>query len=79
MKNGIEQPMTKPANPSAFPSEYRYGGHAGMTLRDWFAGQALVGVITRNKIYLNGLTGQWKEAAEQAYATADAMLEARGE
>lgn len=27
-------------NPSAFPRDERYLGHNGMTLRDWFAGQA---------------------------------------
>lgn len=42
-------------------------GHGqGMTLRDWFAGQALI-----------GLTGSPHRAAEAAYEYADAMLEAR--
>ena len=47
----------------------------GMTLRDWFAGQALVGL----------LSGQYKEQSHhnlteipaEAYLIADAMLEAR--
>lgn len=47
------------------PNSYR-----GMSLRDWFAGQALVHLGEEN----------WsaQEAAEQAYRIADAMLKARG-
>ena len=43
------------------------GLEGGMTLRDWFAGQALAGV--------NAATEQ--EAARFAYAVADAMLAER--
>ena len=42
----------------------------GMTLRDYFAGQALAGLLARPQI--PGLP-----AAEQAYLQADAMLTAR--
>ena len=45
----------------------------GMSLRDWFAGQALVG-------YLSGSTsigGTKSDAAKWAYEFADAMIEAR--
>lgn len=58
-------------NPPAFPRAD--GGwspsHDGMTLRDWFAGQALA----------NHKTLEWKpeHAAKQAYAYADAMLAER--
>ena len=51
---------------------------AGMTLRDWFAGQALAGM---HACLINA--EQWPTAsghrgmAEQAYAAADAMLAAR--
>lgn len=57
----------------------KYGSPNGMTLRDWFAGQAVTGL----------LAGQWRskpgvsarEDAESlafnAYAIADAMLSAR--
>ncbi len=63
---------------SAFPHlvphnpEFAYSAK-GMTLRDYFAGQALIGIIT----HPYGSAGQWTDAAEQAYAAADAMLEAR--
>lgn len=52
-----------------------YAQHEGMTLRDWFAGQALAGMLahpTTNP----GMT--WDVYAEEAYYMADAMLKARG-
>ena len=66
----------KPDNPPAFPVAVPHNWSMyqdGMTLRDYFAGQALVGIIT----HPYGSAGQWTDAAEQAYAAADAMLEAR--
>ena len=46
----------------------------GMTLRDWFAGQALAGM------YSNDADGyKFDKVAEAAYETADAMLKARDE
>ena len=47
-------------------------GNSGMTLRDWFAGQALAGTL----LYSGG-TGQFEDYAKQAYMQADAMLAAR--
>lgn len=35
----------KPENPHAFPYTSDYGIKQGMTLRDYFAGQALVGIL----------------------------------
>ncbi len=53
----------------AFPS----GIETGMSLRDWFAGQALSGMCTAA-----GYQGlPWDEASRQAFAAADAMLAAR--
>lgn len=43
---------------------------AGMTLRDYFAGQALTGLAAT-------ASGKWADYARGAYAIADAMLEAR--
>ncbi len=61
------------ANPPAFPySGDAYANDTGMTLRDWFAGQALAGRMARNSIYSN-----WDDAASDAYEMADAMLRAR--
>lgn len=59
----------KPENPPAFPAAY--AGHlAGMTLRDWLAGQALPS-------YLDG-SRTVETAVSMAYYTANAMLEERG-
>jgi len=55
----------------------------GMTLRDWFAGQALAGTLANHDAmmkFFNGLTdGQdlVDTLAEAAFETADAMLKAR--
>lgn len=72
---------TKDNSKPAFPNEPRgpaYGDrHDGMSLRDWFAGQALVGI----------LSGYWSnpdmcglnpnDISQEAYKSADAMLEAK--
>lgn len=42
--------------------------HQGMTLRDWFAGMALTGILSNNEF------PSWDLAAQQAYNAADAML-----
>ena len=62
-----------PAFPVTVPDKY---GRApsGMTLRDWFAGQALPVVHHHGGRY--GPQGL-KQVAEQAYEVADAMLAAR--
>ena len=55
----------------AFP-RHAYDGHDGMTLRDWFAGQALAGLL-RDGIDVFGVYA----TANDAYKMADAMLAAR--
>ena len=50
-------------------------GYGGMSLRDWFAGQALVGLLLDSE-RLKGVTDEI-EFARSAYQQADAMLEAR--
>ena len=64
-------------SPLAFPSNgNQHSAYDGMTLRDWFAGQALVGIMTQRP----DSYACWAEAnARNAYAMADAMLAARGE
>lgn len=64
----------------AFPSEFfetehgdrvqTFAGSPGMSLRDWFAGQALVTTAVH---YRGDVTG----AADRAYGYAEAMLAAR--
>ena len=46
----------------------------GMTLRDWFAGQALAGMIAWGGRYAKGMEGK---GAEECYKQADAMLTER--
>ena len=58
----------------AFPESGERGkasGGEGMTLRDWFAGQALVGLSIRREGKCDA------DDAENAYRLADAMLRAR--
>jgi hypothetical protein len=71
----------------AFPSEqsecqdgtWNQTYSPGMSLRDWFAGQALAGIVTRDDIVgtearLRHVKGS---VADLAYEYADAMLAAR--
>ena len=54
----------------------------GMSLRDWFAGQALAGIMGPNYDWFTGGTetgSRAHEAAHFAYSLADAMLAARSE
>lgn len=54
----------------------------GMTLRDWFAGQALQGILGTNYDWFTSGTetgSRTHEAAAFAYSLADAMIAARGE
>lgn len=71
-------------NPPAFPwaqQEFTLNGGSGMTLRDWFAGQALAGVIANpdaSPMCIGaGFHGSKAMIAEYAYAAADAMIAAR--
>jgi hypothetical protein len=65
----------KAAGGNAFPDQY----YPGLTIRDYFAGQALAGIARTAAAELtatarNGVYAYW---TEQAYAIADAMLDAR--
>lgn len=58
-----------PAFPTSLSAEGPFGG---MSLRDWFAGHALAGLIAQTT-----KADLAEEFARQAYVAADAMLEAR--
>lgn len=78
--------MDKPNNPPAFPRTGEGFGNSlydtpGMSLRDWFAGQALAGGLantdTTKAMAMWGSPGSKIQLAEWAYAHADAMLAER--
>lgn len=70
--------MTKDNGGNAFPALY-HDDTPGMTLRDWFAGQALVGMVTSDRKSKEGEDGNSARSrlATASYRMADAMLEAR--
>jgi hypothetical protein len=65
----------KPENPPAFPATRNgFAVHEGMSLRDWFAGQALAG-ITVGSYSGDVITPEIAASiASEAYLIADAML-----
>lgn len=58
-----------PAFPTGAVPDLAVSGAPGMSLRDWFAGQALMGLIAAE------VFGSKTEVAEHAYYYADKMLE----
>lgn len=59
-------------------------GHSGASLRDWFAGQALVGTLSNHDLLHradleNPEVPTRVVVAQWAYGVADAMLKARGQ
>jgi hypothetical protein len=54
-------------------SAYGRAGYAGMTLRDWFAGQAMAG----HDLDGNWCTHNYQELADHCYRIADAMIAQR--
>lgn len=57
-----------PAFPFAWPADLQQA-QPGMSLRDWFAGQALTAILNR--------TGYYTDTAEAAYIYADKMITER--
>lgn len=67
--------MTPADGGAAFPCGGEFGVIAdGMSLRDWFAGQALAGIVCDPKI---ATATNARLIPELAYALADAMLRER--
>jgi hypothetical protein len=79
MREPYENPTAFPFQPLTLQGEPTFPEY-GMTLRDWFAGQALAG-MSANAEYLDLLpkTGNSSEKAlsEVCFNIADAMLAAR--
>jgi hypothetical protein len=78
--------MTKKNGGPAFPFQHGpFGGgeseyNDGMLLRDWFAGQALVGLITAWRVHHSGQGDEGvtsEPLVRGAYAIADAMIAER--
>lgn len=69
------KPYTE-SNPPAFPTTMPLDGwgdpNQGMTLRDWFAGQYVSGILSGGAAFDTP-----KRIADEAYEIADAMMEAR--
>lgn len=65
-----------PAFPLAVPVNFQFAEN-GMSLRDWFAGQALIGDLSGHSTKADR-TKEFMRAANRAYALADAMLAERG-
>lgn len=68
--------MTKIDGGPAFPlpvTEWN-PGNAGMSLRDWFAGQALMGLFAQSEITV---APSANDVAQIVYNMADAMIAAR--
>ena len=70
-----EQIASQPAFPAC--NEANVNGTMGMTLRDWFAGQALVGCIMDRASWGVNHSDKAENFARYAYDIADAMLAVR--
>ena len=69
--------MSKDDSQPAFPQHIGFATNPeGMTLRDWFAGQALAGILAADS---STQSIGFVEAADLALGYADAMLKAREE
>ena len=73
--------MTKDTGGQAFPCVHELSETKGMTLRDWFAGQALQAIVTKHKPFVSADNKVWNKASQRAaagaYEYADAMLAER--
>jgi len=66
----------KPENSYAFPiCKPNYDSCKGMTLRDYFAGQALIGMVANPAEWL--MRNDYELLATHSYAVADVMMQER--
>jgi hypothetical protein len=72
-------PTTESAESVNHPGHREVYASAGMSLRDYFAGQALAGLMAKHGMFYYGWTDgdPNARAEEQAYKMADAMLAVR--
>lgn len=70
--NQLKPKNSAPENPPAFPKGGAYSMQSGMTLRDWFAGHSLAGLLADPELELMPAT-----YAKKAFEVADAMLAER--
>lgn len=56
--------------------DHVHGGYPGMSIRDWFAGQALAGMASISLEDGDMVMG-WADMSKAAYRAADAMLAER--
>ena len=70
-KNGRQAFPRRPYITGDVGCEEWTGGQKGMTLLDYFAGQALIGIISHPQ----WPAGEWEKSAIQAYLAAQSMLE----
>jgi hypothetical protein len=71
--------MSGPDGGPAYPAPQDADGW-GMSLRDYFAGEALAGMLANNRFHIFGTDGDTladDQAAQNAYDFADAMLAKR--
>lgn len=66
-----------PCSTFVHPNGEIYWGASGMTLRDYFAGQALIGLLVMPGEYGDEARNHPDKCAEWSYAQADAMLAER--
>lgn len=74
--SAFPQAPTNSEGPDQWGFTWHRGAESGMSLRDWFAGQALTGLLAANATY-EFRTDNRVGIADDAYAHADAMLSAR--
>ena len=74
MKKELEAAFARPHSQDA---EYIYHAQPGMTLRDYYAGQAMQGMLSNPKLHEQILKAGQSWIEESAWKVADAMLKAR--